>query len=549
MARVFRIIAAIFVWFLTSSAMRGQTFPSPEWFRHVVLGPKIAERIPGPVGLRDFVINGKLRLSLADAVQLTLVNNSDVRINQLNYEVTRFGILRAQQPFDPSFNSTFNQLRSTSPTSSTLQGAPILTSLSHQSQFNYSQTLLTGTNYGVGLSANRASSNSRFATLNPSIFSALNFAVSQPLLRHRGLFVNRAPILIARRNVRMSRATFEAQVSDSLARAINQYWDMVQGRENLGVLLESLKQAQASYGQNKRALELGALPPLDIYRSESQVATRRLAVIQAEYALKQTEDELRRTIGADLDPTIAPLDLELTESAEPPGEMLSVDAQSAIERALRKRPELEVWRQQLLNDDMAIRLAHNGLQPDLNLGGSYSSSGLAGNQFDLTQAPPVLVLANGLGAAFNQIGNFKFPTYGFSLQLRLPIRNRGAEADLGTSEVFKQRDLYSMRRSEQAARQDALNAVHQLEQAKLSVAAGKIARELALKNLEAEQRKYELGAQTIFFVLDAQTQLAQAEVNLVQNEINYQRSLTSVSRATGELLERYRVEIAEPPRN
>jgi outer membrane protein len=414
-----------------------------------------------------------------------------------------------------------------------LQGARILTGLSQQSQFNYSQTFETGTNYAIGLSANRASTNSSFVTLNPSIFSSLNFGVSQPLLRHRGLFANRAPILIARRSMRMSRATFEAQVSDSLSRAVNEYWDVVQGRENLSVLRESLKQAQASYDQNKRALELGALPPLDIYRSESQVATRRLAVIQAEYALKQTEDQLRRTIGADLDPTIAPLDLELTESAEPPGDMFSIDAQSAIERALAKRPELEALRQQLAIDDTTIRLAHNGLQPDLNLTGSYSSSGLAGND-------------SGLAEALNQIGNFKFPTYGFSLQLRLPIRNRSAEADLGTSEVSKQRDLYSMRRSEQAARQDALNAVHQLEQAKLSIAAGKIARELARKNLEAEQRKYELGAQTIFFVLDAQTQLAQAEVNLVQSQINYQRALTAVGRATGELLERHHVQIAEP---
>lgn len=545
MKRIVSVAAAGFA-LLASPQAHGQTFPSTEWFRHVVLGPEIPQQIPGPVGLRDFVVNGRLRLSLADAVQLTLANNSDVHINRLNYEVTRFAILRALQPFDPSFNSSFNQLRSTSPTSSTLQGAQILTSLSQQSQFNYSQTFQTGTNYGIGLSANRASSNSRFATLNPSIFSALNFGVSQPLLRHRGLFANRAPIVIARRGVQVSRATFEAQVSDSLLRAVNEYWDVVQGRENLSVLRESLKQAQASYDQNKRALELGALPPLDIYRSESQVATRRLTVIQAEYQLKQTEDQLRRTIGADLDPSIAPLDLELTQSAEPPGDMLTVDAQSAIERALSKRPELEALRQQLAIDDTSIRLAHNGLQPDLNLTGSYTSSGLAGNQFDLNQTPPIIIASTGLGTALNQIGNFKFPTYGFGLQLRLPIRNRGAEADLGTSEVAKRRDLYSMRRSEQVVRQDALNAVHQLEQAKLSVVAGKIARELAQKNLEAEQRKYELGAQTIFFVLDAQTQLAQAEVNLVQSEINYQRALTALDRATGEVLERNHVQIAEP---
>ncbi len=530
---IFAVAAAVLALFCAASAAQAQTFPSPPWFRHVALGPDIPAHIPGPEGLRDFVVNGKLRLSLTDAVQLTLANNSDVRINQLNYEVTRFAVLRARQPFDPLFTSSFNQLRSTSPTSSKLEGAQILTHLGQQTQFNYSQTLETGTNYAVGLNANRNSTNNSFVTLNPSIFSALNFGLSQPLLRHRGLFANRAPILIARRNMQLSRAAFEAQVSDSLARAVNEYWDVVQGRENLKVLRESLKQAQASYDHNKRALELGALPPLDIYRSESQVASRRLTVIQAEYALKQTEDQLRRTVGADLDPAIGPLDLELTETTEPPGEMFSMDAQTAIERALAKRPELEAWRQQLAIDDTTIRLAHNGLQPDLNLGGSYSSSGLAGYPF-------------GLGSALDQVTNFKFPTYGFSLQLRLPIRNRGAEADLGTSAVAKQRDLYSMRKSEQAARQDALNAVHQLEQSKLSVAAGKIARELARKNLEAEQRKYELGAQTIFFVLDAQTQLAQAEVNLVQSQINYQRALTTVGRATGELLERYHVQIAEP---
>lgn len=546
MKRIYLVVAASFALLSAGSSVTAQTFPSPRWFRNVVLGPDIPLQIPGPQGLRDFVVNGKLRLGLADAVQLTLANNSDVHINQLNYEVTRFAILRARQPFDPLFSSNFNQLRSTSPTSSTLQGARILTNLGQQTQLNYSQTFETGTNYGIGLNVNRASTNSSFATLNPSIFSALNFALSQPLLRHRGFFPNRAPILIARRSMRVSRANFEAQVSDALTRAINEYWDVVQGRENLNVLRESLKQAQASYDQNKRALELGALPPLDIFRSESQVATRRLAVIQAEYALKQTEDQLRRTLGADLDPTIAPLDLELTESAEPPGDMFTMDAQEAISRALANRPELEALRQQLAIDDTSIRLAHNGLQPDLNLAGSYSSSGLAGNQFDLTQAPPVLVVANGLGNALNQIGNFKFPTYGFSLQLRLPIRNRGAEADLGTNEVSKQRDLYSMRRGEQSARQDALNSVHQLEQAKLSVAAGKIARELAQKNLEAEQRKYELGAQTIFFVLDAQTQLAQAELNLLQSEINYQRALTTVARATGELLARHHVQISEP---
>jgi outer membrane protein len=110
----------------------------------------------------------------------------------------------------------------------------------------------------------------------------------------------------------------------------------------------------------------------------------------------------------------------------------------------------------------------------------------------------------------------------------------------------KQRDLYSLRSRQQTVQLDARNAVNQLEQAKLSIAAGKIARDLARKNLEAEQRKYELGSETIFFVLDAQTQLQQAESSYVQSLISYQRAVTAVQRATGELLDRFRVQIKEP---
>lgn len=548
MKRVLCGLAAGCALALAAPAARAQTFPSPGWFREVVQRPAAPVQIPGPEGLRDYLQAGKLRLTLADAIRLTLANNTDVRVNQLTYELALFPIRRAYQPFDPVLISSFNTTRSNSPTSSQLQGAQTLSSLAQQSQFSYAQAFQTGTSYGIGFSANKSSTNSRFATFNPSIFTSLNFTVSQPLLRNRGVFPNRAPIAIARRNYKQSGANFEAQVSDAVSRAVNQYWDVVQARENLVVLRKSYEQAEATYQQNKRALELGALPPLDIYRSESQVATRRLQVIQAEYALKQAEDELRRTIGADLDLQIRALDLELLEPTEPAGELRTIDAEQAITQALQRRPELEALRQQLANDDTSIRLAHNSLQPDLSLTGFFSSSGQGGHQFDLSMTPPTLASLGGLHEALDQLGSFDFPTYGFSVQLRLPIKNHSAEADLGTSEVSKRRDLYSLRQREQAISLEARNAVHQLEQAKLSMAAAKIARDLSLKNLEAEQRKYELGAQTIFFVLDAQSQLAQAELSLVQSQINYQRAVTGVEHATGELLERHRIQIAAPTR-
>jgi len=111
---------------------------------------------------------------------------------------------------------------------------------------------------------------------------------------------------------------------------------------------------------------------LDIYRSESQVASRRVGVIQAEYSLKQAEDQFRRSIGADLDPTIRVFDLELTDQPEPVGALPNMDIATALSRALANRPEFEVARQQIASDELTIRLAHNNLKPDLEVSGFYA---------------------------------------------------------------------------------------------------------------------------------------------------------------------------------
>ena len=531
---------------ILAPAGRAQTFPAPDWFRERVERAQLPQRLPEPQGLRDYVVNGKLRLTLADAIKLMLANNTGVKINEIQYEITRFAILQAFQPFDPIFTSSFNASRSTSPTSSSLAGAQTLSNLSQTTLMSYSQTFQTGTNVGVTFDANKNSTNSIFATFNPVLTTGLSFQVSQPLLRNRGLLVNRAPIIIARRNLNQSRSTFEAQVNDSLSAVVNAYWTVVQARENLGVLRKSQEQAEAAYQQDKRKLELGALPPYDIYRSESQVAQRRVAVIQAEYSLRQFEDALRLNIGADLDPYVRQLDLELIESAEPAGDLLNVDAQQRFEAAMQRRPELEALRQQLAIDELGVRVAHNGLQPDLNLSGIYTSNGLGGNQIDTTTTPPTIVSFGGLGDALSQLFGFGYPLYGFTVQLRLPLRNRAAEAAYGTSQVNKERDLYSVRAREESIRLETLNAVHQLEEAKLSIAAARVARDLAQKTLEAEQRKYELGTEDIFFVLDAQTQLQTAESSLVQSLISYQLAVTAVQHSTGELVDRFRIQIREP---
>jgi len=525
--------------------LSAQTFPTPDYFRHTFSYPHVMTQLPGPQSLDEYIVNGKLRLNLQDSIRLMLLNNTEVRVSQAQMDQSPFGIDRAYSPFDPVVTASFTPQRSTQPTTSSLQGATTLSQLQQQANFAYNQSFQTGTSYAVSFGTNRVTTNSSFATFNPSFTSGATFTVGQHLLKGRGYLVNHGPIMIAQRNVKQSRANFEAQLNDSILSVINQYWSLVQAQKNLAVVQESLHLAEESYKHDKRALELGALSPLDIYRSESTVAQRRLQEIQAEYAVKPLEDQFRRTIGADLDTRAGALDFDLTENAEVTGGLATQDIATAIEMAISKRPELEAVTQQLANDDTSVYIAHNSLQPDLSLTGNYTSNGIGGNLIDTSGSAPVVISHGGLLDALDQVGGFGFPTYSVGLTLRLPIRNHQAEADLGSALVSKRSDLYVLRSRQQAISQEVRNAVHQLEVSKLSLTAAAEALDLAKKTLAADQRKYELGAETIFFVLDAQNTVQQSQQSYLQAEIGYQLAVAALDHATGDLLEHNRVLISD----
>ena len=536
-----RIMTAVVALAISSHA---QAFPRGSYFHDFFVRANTSQQVKGPESLEDYVSGGKLTLSLEDAIKLTLANNTDLRISSLQVNNAQFSLLKSQSMFDPLIVTSFNPVRNTSPTTTELAGAQTLTSLNQSYQSQYTQLFGTGTTYQVTMAASKFTTNSTFATLNPSISSGLTVSLTQPLLRGRGWFLTHAPILVAQRNVKQSRENFGVSVNDTILQAINDYWNLEQAQKNLAVIQDSLKLAQASYDHDKRALELGAISNLDIYRSEAQVAQVNLQLLQAQLQVKTAETELRRMIGADLKAAIAALDLDLTEPAEPTGELASVDLAPALDKAFQKRPELGSVRIDEENAQTSIKVATNGLKPNLSVGGFYTMNGIGGNQIDSSTG--LVSSSGGLLDSFGQLGSLNYPSYGMSLTLSLPLRNRSAEADLGNAMLQQKRALYTERQREQAIQQELKNAIDNLEQAKLSIAAAKVNRELAQKNLEAEQRKYELGVDTIFFVLDAQNQRSQAEQSLVSAEIGYQRALANVDHATGELLDKHRVMLAQP---
>ncbi len=501
-------------------------------------------KLSSPERLRSYVVDGKLRLSLRDVVVLTLENNSQVRVQETTVETAKFDLLASHAPFDPIIGSVDTL------TSTITPPFTFLSSIGGNSfnfnfkdttknlQFNYTETFETGTKVQAGLVTNIDATNVALGFFNPFTTSALNFQFTQPLLRNGWFVANRGPIVVARRNLEVSRATFVSQVNNNVLQAVNQYWNVVQAQGSLEVAKASMDSAEATYKHDKRSLELGALPPLDIYRSESQVASRRVQVIQGEYALKQAEDQLRLTIGANQDPYFQALDLELTEKAAPDGELRTIDAASALQEAMTKRPELDAARSAVERDEMQVRVARNHMLPQLDLTGSYSSNGVGGAGFNETGQP---ISSSWL----NQVFGFNYPTYQAQLTLNLPIRNRAAKAEVGTALVAKRNDLYGQRSVQEQIKLDISNAVHQLEEAKLSIAASKESLDLAQKTMAAEQRKYELGNSTIFLVLEAQTEFATAQQVLLQAEVGYQVAVAAVDHATGQLLDPYNVQIAE----
>jgi len=498
-----------------------------------------------PQGFEEHIVDGKLVLTLEEAIRLAIANNTDIQVDETAVYTAQNNIHRQYSLFDPVFTGSFIDQRIKSQTSSELQGAQVLNTLSQTTQFGYSQTFSPGTNFQTAFVANKFSTNSGFATLNPSYATSWQFQVTQPLLRNFGTFPNKAPIYIAKKNYSQAEATFRAEVNDLLLQVITQYWNVVLAKQAYEVQTKSYEEAEKSYERDKKALSLGALPPLDIYRSESEVAARRVNLIQAEYLLKQAQDAFRQVVAANRDAKLNALDLQLTEKAEPVEPLLQIDIATALGVAMANRPELEAANQQLASDEISVRLAHNNMKPDLEINGFYAPTGLAGNAYS-TAVPPVLLSTGGIGDSLNQLFGLKYPTYGGGITLRLPIKNHAAEADLADAKVTQHGDQYRQERTTQQVNLDVTNSVHQLEQAKLSLEAAKISRELAQKNLQAEERKYQLGSSTVFFVLDAQTQLAQAEFAMAQAQTGYQTALASVDHAMGKLMENHQVKLTPP---
>lgn len=506
-------------------------FGTGDYWRRRFYRPSTIVNISGPKGLRQFVVDDKLRLGLRDFLGLTLDNNYDVTVQQLSVLIQDNAITRAFSIFDPTVATGFSVTRAKAASSSSLAGAATLVQVTQPFALSVSQVLPSGGAYSAGFSENRVSSNSTYSLVNPSYSTGLNLNVSQPLLRNRGQYITRMPITLARSRRATAGANLENQVLQLIGLAELAYWNVIEARENLRVQRETLKLADAALTRSKRELELGAISSLEIFQPEANFANAQISVTQAEYRLSQAQDAARRQVGADLDPDIARLPLDLIESIDVP-QGAPLDKPATVAYALKKRQDLRTLALVLATDDLQIRQVSENLRPDLSMGLNYASAGIGG-----TPRLDGFTIPDGFGGALGQLFGFAYPTLGASVTLRLPLRDRRTSADLADTLVSKKLDVYRAKSAEQNVRLQVLNAIDQVENSKASVQLARVALDLAQKRVDADQKRYELGTTTIFFVLASQNDLALAAGQLVREQVNYRRNLLNLYQSTGQLLD------------
>ncbi len=512
----------------------------------VTLPKFMIDRLRGPnvqvrevQGVQERVQDGTLFLHVKDFIALVLKNNTEINLTRLDVLTAADAILGAKAPFDPNLTASFSTTRQEQPQFSQIGGAAQLNSLAQVSSLGYQQTLSSGQIVNLGFIGNRGSSNSEFNVFNPNIFTGLNFSVTQPLLQGRHNLQLRTPLMIARTQLLITSEQSEARIADLVANASRQYWDAIQARDNIKVQQQAYDLAQKSYERDKLALDLGALPALDIFQSQSQVAQRKVGVIQAQYFYRDALDGLRRLMGADVNPATRNIEIVLEDDpATTAVPVLTPD--EAVAAALQKRPELSSIRRHQGINELNARVARDSMLPRFDLSAIGGASGLGGNQIPVSGplgTGPSTFIPGGLGDALHQMFAFQAPYYGFAVNMTLPVRSSAAQSSLADALVNKARDQYTQRQLEQQIIQEVKFATNQLNMSLAQIDAAKVARDLAQKNVEAEQQKYELGGVTAFEVLDAQSRLANVEGSLLQAFVDYQRALVAYERAVWTLLD------------
>ena len=591
-------------------------FPNP-------LAPYVARQVPPPsfgntVRIEDVLKDGKLRLSLSDAVALALENNLDLAIARFNLSIADTDIMRAKSgeavrgvatglvqgtpgggiggfgsgapgagaggtsggaggagtgasglvqstlgvgtpidTFDPIVSGGMNIDHATFPQSNQiLNGVTSLQQNTGIANFNYTQGFASGTLMSLNFNNDRITNNSLNSFLSPELDSGFRLTLRQHLLAGFGFGPNMRFIRIARTNREISDVSFRGQVIATVSQIQNIYWDLVNAYEDVKVKERSLELAEKTLSDDREQVRIGAIAPMEVMKAESQEATANQDLLLSQNELQLQELLTKNAVTRDLsDPVLASASVIPTDTMSIPEKEPVIPVQDLITDAQQHRPELAEARMDLSNRDLSRKAASNAMKPEVDLIAWYGAYGLAGLQNGayagqpLCDSPPCKPLpTSGYSNAFSDLFKNNSPDYAVGINISIPLRNRGAQADQIRSQLeYRQAQLHLQQLQNQIGI-EVRNAQFALLQNRSRVDAARKARDLAQQTFDIEQKKKALGASTSNLVLQTERDLAQASSNFVAAMSTYEKSRVELDRATGLTLDHTGIQIEDAER-
>ena len=559
--------------------------------------------------LDGLIRDGKLYLSLQDAIALALENNLDLAIARYNTPIADADILRtraggqargvntgvvegtpgggqggfgtgasgagaggttggaggagagasglvqstlgtgsAVSTYDPIITGQiYDDHTSQQLTNQAIYGVPDYKINTILGNFNYLQSFPLGTSVQVGFDNNRETVNSIFNNVSPQLYSSLSVLIQQQLLSGFGFGPNLRYLHIAKNNKKISDVAFRAQVIATVTQVEDIYWDLVSAYDDEQVKEGSLSFAQQTLGNDRKQLELQAIPAMDVIKAESEVAVREQDVTVSKTTLQLQELLMKNALTKTLD------DPRLEEMPVVPTDRMTAQIPAAIQpmsdliaRALENRTELKESVIDLQNRQLSRSTARNALLPSLALYGYYSGTGYGGEPNpNYTAQQGALNLPSGYGGTLVNALNASSPDYQVGVQLEVPLRNRIAKADQYRTELeYRQSQLY-FEELKKRIRIEVRNAEYAFEQGRARVDSATKGRDLAQRTFEIMKQEQQLGAGSNYQTLTAQRDLALAESALVAAKTNYEKAKVELDRATGATLETNSINIAE----
>jgi outer membrane protein TolC len=572
---------------------------------HSPLGPYTPNTVTQPVlknsnRLDGLIRDGKLYLSLKDAIDLALENNLDLAIARYNLPIADTDLLRTKAggsfrgvntgvvqgtpgggvggfgtgapgagaggttggaggagagasglvqstlgagtpvaSYDPELNLNMGIEHQTLPLSNqAVNGVATLQTNSAAVNANFSQAFPTGTSMSFEFDNNRLTTNSINTNLSPGLNSFYRFTLRQELLAGFGFGPNLRFLHIAKNNKKISDIAFKDQVIATVTQIENIYWDLVSASQQARVNEQSLAFANQTWENAKKQLQLEAIPEMDVLKAEAEVSKRDQDLTVARSSLQLQESLMKNALTRTLDnPALEEMPVVPTDSMQATDAEVSEPILDLIDRALRNRPELLETDVDLVNRQISRKAARNALLPSLSLIAFYGGTGLGGELNPVSVDRTPPPVPPDFGGTIQNAFNNSSPDYYVGLNLNIPFRNRVAKADQYRSELeFRQAEL----RKEQLKKQvriEVRNAQYALEQSRARVQSATKARSLAQRTFDITKKEQDLGAGSSYQTMTAQRDLSVAELDLVTAMTIYAKAKVELDRATGATLE------------